>query len=108
MTRSFSRAIPLLSLFAALISPLLIVRATGGRIEGKVTDPKGAAVAGAAVSVTDLDTNQTFTGVTDGQGKYSLGGLAPGTYAVMISATGFSEGAATKLKLKRVRSRPLM
>ena len=100
MTRSFSRAIPLLSLFAALISPLLIVRATGGRIEGKVTDPKGAAVAGAAVSVTDLDTNQTFTGVTDGQGKYSLGGLAPGTYAVTISATGFSEGRRNEAKVE--------
>lgn len=100
MKWTFSRSITLLSVFAALIFPLLIVRAAGGRIEGKVTDPKGAAVVGAAIAVTDLDTNQTFTGVTDGQGRYSLGGLATGTYAVTISATGFSEGRRNEVKVE--------
>src|SRR2546429_7621127 len=98
MTRSFSRAIPLLSLFAALISPLLIVRATGGRIEGKVTDPKGAAVAGAAGSGTDPDTNQKVPAVTDGQGKYSLGGMGSGAITVTTSSTGFSEGRPNGVK----------
>jgi hypothetical protein len=100
MKRTFSRAIILISVFAVFIFPLLIVRAAGGRIEGKVTDPKGAAVVGAAVAVTDLDTNQTFTGVTDGQGKYSVGGLGPGTYTVTISATGFSEGRRNEVKVE--------
>lgn len=100
MKRTFSRAIILISVFAVLIFPLLIVRAAGGRIEGKVTDPKGDAVVGAAVAVTDLDANQTFTGVTDGQGKYSVGGLGPGTYTVTISATGFSEGRRNEVKVE--------
>ena len=38
-------------LLALLAIPLLIVNAAGGSIEGKVVDPKGAAVTGATVTV---------------------------------------------------------
>ena len=110
MTRKTSLTLPLLFVFAALTLPVLIAHASGGRIEGKVTDPKGAAVVGAAVTVTDPVTNQTFTAVTDAQGKFSVAGLPPGTYAVTISATGFNEsrhdsvtvaeGAAAKIDVK--------
>ncbi len=100
MYQKFSRGIPLLLVFAALIFPVLLVRASGGRIEGKVTDPKGAAVVGAAVTVTDPETNQTFTAVTDGQGKYSVGGLAPGTYSITISATGFNEARRNEVRVE--------
>ena len=34
---------------ALLVLPLLIVHGAGGRIEGKITDPKGAIIIGAAV-----------------------------------------------------------
>lgn len=100
MKRSFSRAIALLLVSAALIPSLVIVRAAGGRIEGKVTDPKGAVVVGAAVTVTDPETNQTFTGVTNGEGKYSIGGLAPGTYAITISANGFNDAHRNEVKVE--------
>jgi hypothetical protein len=76
------------------------VRAAGGRIEGKVTDPKGAAVVGAAVTVTDPETNQTFTAVSDGQGKYSVAGLPPATYSITISATGFNEARRDEVKVE--------
>ncbi len=42
-------------LFVAV--PLIIVHSAGGRIEGKVTDPKGAAVAGASVTITEEANN---------------------------------------------------
>ena len=46
-----------LLLIATVLSiPLLVAYAAGGRIEGKVTDPKGAAIPGATVTVTNQDT----------------------------------------------------
>src|SRR5688500_11935767 len=59
------RKLSLLLITAVLSIPLLVTHAAGGRLEGKVTDPKGAAIPGATVSVTNEATNQEFTGITD-------------------------------------------
>lgn len=91
MTRKSSRTIALLVLLAALSLPLLIVSAAGGRIEGKVTDPKGSAVVGATVTVTASEETKPFTTVTDNAGKYAIAGLPPGTYSITISASGFND-----------------
>src|SRR6266508_3809029 len=85
-------------LFVAV--PLIIVHSAGGRIEGKVTDPKGAAVAGASVTITEEVTNQTFTAVTDSQGRYKVEGLPTGVYTVVISAPGFGEARKESVKLE--------
>ena len=45
-----------------LMLPFVVAHGAGGRIEGKVTDPKGAVVIGAAITVTDPISNQTFAG----------------------------------------------
>ena len=74
-----------------LTTPLLAVYGSGGRIEGKITDPKGAAVAGAVVTVTVEINNQNYTAVTDQQGRYKVEGLAAGTYTILVSAMGFSD-----------------
>ena len=95
-----SRVVAIFLVSAALVIPFLVARAAGGRIEGKVTDPKGAAVVGAAITVTDPVTNQTFTAVTDGQGNYKIGGLAAGTYSLTISASGFSESRRDEVKVE--------
>ena len=89
----------LLVFLAALTLPLVPVHGSGGRIEGKVTDPKGAAVAGASVTVTDEINNQTSTALTDQQGHFKIEGLPAGVYAVVISATGFSEARKESVKL---------
>ncbi|HEX9422423.1 MAG TPA: carboxypeptidase regulatory-like domain-containing protein [Pyrinomonadaceae bacterium] len=85
-------------LFVAV--PLFIVHSAGGRIEGKVTDPKGAAVAGASVTITEEVNNQTFTAVTDSQGRYKVEGLPTGVYTVVISAPGFGEARKESVKLE--------
>src|SRR5258708_4545614 len=74
-----------------LASPLTTVLGAGGGIEGKVTDPKGAAIVGAAVTVTNLATNQSVSAVTDAQGRFKVEGLATGTYTVIVLAKNFSE-----------------
>jgi hypothetical protein len=84
--------IGLLALCLALLAaPMVIVRGAGGRIEGKVTDPKGAAVVGAIVTVTDPASGQTFSATTDKQGHYQIEGLPAGVYSIVVAAPGFSD-----------------
>ena len=89
-----------LVLLTVLISiPLFVVHSAGGRIEGKVTDPKGAAVSGATVTVTNQTTKQDFTAVTDAQGRYKVEGLPAGVYDLRIVASGFKEARQTDVKV---------
>ena len=78
---------------------VFVVRAAGGRIEGTVTDPKGAAIVGATVTVTEPETNRNYTATTDAQGHYKFEGLTSGTYTVVVSARGFSEGRREVVKV---------
>lgn len=60
-------------------------------LQGTVTDPTGAAIPGATVTLTNKDTNATQTAQTSGSGVYSLTGLAPGNYRMTVEATGFKK-----------------
>jgi outer membrane receptor protein involved in Fe transport len=64
--------------------------ATTGSIEGTVTDPNGAAVKGASVTVTspNLITSQTAT--TDDNGHFRVLALPPGAYKLSVQASGFA------------------
>ncbi|HVB85585.1 MAG TPA: carboxypeptidase-like regulatory domain-containing protein, partial [Candidatus Dormibacteraeota bacterium] len=55
-----------------------------GRILGRVTDPSGASVAGATVTVTNTGTNVSRTLTTDTSGAYVAAALNPGTYSVRV------------------------
>ena len=60
-----------------------------GSISGVVSDPSGAFVAGATVTLKDVDngTNQTTT--TNGQGQYSFPVVPVGKYELEVSSSGF-------------------
>ncbi|MGH9532750.1 MAG: TonB-dependent receptor [Terriglobales bacterium] len=60
-----------------------------GTISGVVSDPQAAVVSGAEVEVTATATNQKRTATTDGQGRFVVPGLQPGSYQVAVKATGF-------------------
>ncbi|HEY2121017.1 MAG TPA: TonB-dependent receptor [Candidatus Acidoferrum sp.] len=62
---------------------------SSGRILGTVTDPSGAAIAGATVTITDVQRGTTRTLTTDSGGEYVAPGLLPGTYSVRADAKGF-------------------
>jgi len=87
----FTKRLTLILLAALLAIPLFVVYGAGGRIEGKITDPKGAAIPGAAVTVTNQTSKQEFTAVTDAQGRYKVEGLPAGSYEVTVAAKGFKE-----------------
>jgi hypothetical protein len=75
-------------------------RAAGGEIAGAVTDPKGAAVAGARVEALDAVTNVAVaSAVTDAQGRYRIAGLPAAGYSVVVRAEGFREARRDGLRV---------
>ncbi len=64
---------------------------TTGQISGVVTDPNGAVVQGANVTVKSLDTNATRSATTGNDGIYGFQLLPPGKYRVTVSSGGFTE-----------------
>jgi hypothetical protein len=66
-----------------------------GALRGRITDPRGASIAGAQVKVTEQQTNQTRTAASDELGDYAISLLRPGTYRIEIDQTGFGKYAST-------------
>jgi len=99
--------VSILAICVALLFPLIVAHGAGGRIEGKVTDPKGAAIAGASVTITDDANNRKFTAVTDKDGRYKAEGLPAGVYTVVISATGFVQVRQDTVKVEEGATVPL-
>jgi Carboxypeptidase regulatory-like domain len=73
---------------------------TTGTIAGTVVDQSGAAVPGAAVSVTNLGTGAVAHTVSNSDGKYSEVGLPSGNYEVTVSGSGFSGFKETHIYLE--------
>ena len=96
---------PLL-IFGVLVCLLSIVpasyaqTATSGSIVGTVTDPSGAAMAGAQVEVTSASTNITRRATTDISGRYSVLDLPPGTYRVRVTQQGFQTATVSEMRVE--------
>jgi hypothetical protein len=60
-----------------------------GSIVGTLTDPQGAVISGARVTVTNVGTAQIVELTTNSAGSYNSGALAPGSYRVKASSPGF-------------------
>ncbi len=63
---------------------------TSSALSGEVTDPSGAAIARATVTITDTNTKATRAGETDAAGHFLFSQINPGTYEVMVEARGFA------------------
>jgi len=81
---------------AALAALLLVVcsqpaasQILYGSLTGNVTDPSGAAVVGATVTITETATNQTRTTTTNDAGIYNFPTIPGGTYELKVQAQGF-------------------
>ena len=96
------------SLFAALLALAVVLCIVGAPVSGQevtativgtVTDPSGAAVAGATVTATDTDRGMVWTRTTNETGSYNVPRLPVGTYEVKVSASGFQAAAHTPVTL---------
>ena len=70
-----------------------------GEITGLVKDQAGAAVPGATVTVTNVDTNRQRVVVSSGEGVYAAPSLAPGDYRVDVDLPGFKPVRQTGIRL---------
>ena len=60
-----------------------------GTVQGTVTDPTGAAIQSATITVVHNSTNEAHTVTTDASGRFILPFVEPGTYNVSVEAKGF-------------------
>lgn len=77
---------------AGLSAPAAFSQAVYGTIFGTVTDPTGAVIPGATVTVTDISKNVSVTAQTNASGDYRVQNLIPDAYRVQATAQGFNQG----------------
>src|ERR1044072_2605483 len=83
------------ALLLAACRPALAQAQQGATLSGRVTDPQGATLPGAAVTLYERARKQVrLWTVTDAAGAYRFERLAPGEYLVEVEARGFAPGAA--------------
>jgi Carboxypeptidase regulatory-like domain/TonB dependent receptor len=102
MTRSFKNL--RIFIFGGFILLLLQVHIANGQtfrgtILGTITDSSGAAIAGATVTIKNLDTGLTRTVSTSADGSYAVPELPIGNYSVNVTAPGFKEEVVTGVKV---------
>jgi trimeric autotransporter adhesin len=88
-------------LIALLLSLAAIAHSQtySGGIRGVVTDPSGAALHAASITLTDESTRQTRSTSTDNVGAYAFNALKPSTYTLHVEATGFNAADRTHIVL---------
>ena len=92
------KALPAWAKSCAFALPLLLAAvsafAQSTLITGVITDPNGADVVGATVTLTAQSTDIVLTGMTNGQGTYAFSSVPAGEYILTVEAKGFKTASA--------------
>ena len=86
--------------FLYLFAVAVLHAEVNGRISGVVRDTSGAAMVGAHVTATNLQTGRKQSVVCDRDGSYGLLALPPGTYELEVQSAGFKEYRQTGLTIE--------
>ncbi len=86
--------IPLVALTASLMAQTFT-----SNITGVVSDPAGAVIAGARVTLTNTATGESREVKTNSEGRFTLAQLQPSTYTLKVAQTGFREYLGTGIQL---------
>ena len=97
-TKTLFTGVLLLVLVGTMTAPSLMAQSlVSGDLTGTVTDPSGAVVPNATVTLKNSGTGQTRTSTTSNSGAYRFSLLQPGTYTVSASASNFSKAETTAM-----------
>jgi iron complex outermembrane receptor protein len=96
------------ALLLASLAPAWAQSVGGASVVGRVTDPQGAGVAGASVTLRARERTQLrFSTTTDAAGAYRFERLAAGAYLVETEAEGFAPAAPREVRVERNASATL-
>ena len=91
----------ILALFFGVVAfNLLNAQTLDTGILGLITDPSGAVIAGASVTVTNTGTGVRRVAATAPDGKYEIRYLVPGQYTVEVTSPGFRPARASNLSIQ--------
>src|ERR1035437_9320210 len=93
-----------LTAMALFFASLGFSQVNTSRLDGVVTDPTGAAVPGAEVTVTNLATDQSFKTTTAEDGGWALPSMAAAKYKIAVSKSGFRVGLTSGIEVSAGRS----
>lgn len=93
------RLLVLLAGCALITAPSAFTQTTTADVVGDVLDSAGASVPGVAVTLTNLETSETFRATTNGAGAYVFNLLKPGRYSISMAAQGFKTNTVAPFNL---------
>jgi hypothetical protein len=70
-----------------------------GSLRGTVSDPQGAVIPGAKVTLVNTDTNSTLVSTSDDNGIYIFNGLAPAPYRLTVERDGFKKRVLEQVRI---------
>ena len=92
-------------LLVALLATLVVAPVTAfgqayfGTVTGVVTDPSGAVIPGAKVTLVDQDKGYSFNETTDNTGRFLYRAIPPGVYSVTTTVPGFEKIVRTGIRV---------
>jgi hypothetical protein len=95
--RNFS--IPLFLALLLMLSAMVAAQSYFGTVSGILTDPSGAVVQGAKVTLLDEQKGYQFNATSDSSGRYLFASIPPGLYTVTVEMQGFEKTERTHIKL---------
>jgi hypothetical protein len=87
----YARISALLMAVAVAVTAPAIAQERFGTLTGRVTDQQNAAVPGVTVTITNVQSGEIRSFVTDGNGQYMAADLNPGRYTVAFELSGFAK-----------------
>lgn len=97
-TFSFSRLAAAL-LCALAFALTAVAQSNKATITGTITDPNGAVVKDAKVTVTNVATNEAREATSSDDGTYTIPAIDPGVYRLTVDASGFTQSVVEQVKL---------
>jgi hypothetical protein len=91
--------VTLAACIALLLPALLSGQGYFGTVSGLLTDPSGAVVQGAKVTLLDEQKGYQFMTTSDSNGRYLFVSIPPGTYSVTVEMKGFEKTVVRDIKL---------
>ena len=88
-----------LAMLAVFSSIVFAQTVTTARMDGTVTDPQGAVIAGAGVTVVNSETAAAYKTTTDDRGQWVVPALSQGSYRVSVSMGGFRTAVIENVRM---------